>query len=91
MTIYKNYGCLAAEKRIIYTFGAPQPTATCYDKINVDLPDGWHEVATDYGDAVKSPWGAVYWISEVLAGNKRPEFAAYDYEGSLHRYELETV
>lgn len=37
--IYKNYGCLAAEKRNLYTYGAPHATAVCSDKMTVEIPD----------------------------------------------------
>ena len=39
--IYCNYGALAAEKRNVYTYGNPNPTATCWDEITVETPEGW--------------------------------------------------
>ena len=45
--IFKNYGCLAAEKRNVYTYGTEQPTATCADEITVKIPDGWKIVDSE--------------------------------------------
>ena len=39
--IYCNYGCLSAEKRNIYTYGCPDSTATCWDEMTVEIPEGW--------------------------------------------------
>ena len=39
--IYCNYGVLAAEKRKVYTYGMPHPTAACWDEMTVEIPDGW--------------------------------------------------
>ncbi len=52
--IYCNYGVLAAEKRNVYTFGAPHYTATCSDKMTVAIPNGWKIIpqsgGTDIGN-----------------------------------------
>lgn len=44
--IYCNYGVLAAEKRNVYTYGAPEATATCWDEITVEIPEGWNHTKT---------------------------------------------
>lgn len=90
--IYRNYGCLAAEKRIKYTFGAPSSTATCSDRMTVEIPDGW-ELAENYmgQSIVEAPWGWTYMINEVLAGNEYPCFISMDKDMKEHRYMLKVV
>ena len=78
--IYKNYGVLAAEKRNVYTFGAPASTATCSDKMTVVVPDGWELYQNEMGRTmVTAPWGWDYDINEVLTDIKgRAAFRALD-------------
>ena len=80
--IYKNYGCLTAEKRSLYTYGVPHPTAVCSDKMTVEIPDGWTLCETVSGGMiVTAPWGWDYQINEVLAGDTSPLFRAVDKDG----------
>lgn len=77
--IYRNYGCLAAEKRIKYTFSAPNSTATCSDRITVEIPEGWELAENFMGQTiVEAPWGWTYMIDDVLHGDKVPCFIALD-------------
>ena len=78
--IYKNYGVLAAEKRNVYTFGAPHATATCSDKMTVVVPDGWELYQNQMGQTmITAPWGWNYDINEVLTDiNGRAAFRALD-------------
>ena len=42
--IYRNYGCLSAEKRVKYTYGTEAATAVASDELIVSLPEkskGW--------------------------------------------------
>lgn len=90
--IYCNYGVLAAEKRNIYTFGAPHATATCSDKMTVVVPDGWELYQNQMGQTmVTAPWGWSYEINEVLQGNEKPCFYAMDKDMKGHRAHLEEV
>lgn len=90
--IYENYGVLAHEKRSVFTYGVPHSQAVCADKLMVKIPNDWELYTTQTGDkAVTAPWGWNYLINEVLAGNKRPEFNAYDKNMNLKRFELEVV
>lgn len=90
--IYKNYGVLAAEKRNVYTFGAPHATATCSDKITVVVPEGWTIYQNQSGQTmVTAPWGWDYEINEVLHGNEKPCFYALDKNMKGHRVYLEEV
>lgn len=92
LKIFKNYGCLAAEKRAIYTYGAEAETATCSDEITVSVPDGWSIYATVSGGiACEAPWGGRYNINALLEGNEHPYFAAYDNDGKLRRVQLEVT
>ena len=77
--IYCNYGCLSAEKRNVYTYGAPEATATCWDEITVEAPEGWEPYENYMGELmVTAPWGTNYTINEVLEGNEKPCFSDYD-------------
>lgn len=75
--IYKNYGCLAAEKRIIYTYGAEHPTAVTSDRIKVEIPEGWETYKNAYDEIMlTAPWGWNYSVNDVLGGNDCPVFTA---------------
>lgn len=90
--IFKNYGCLAAEKRVIYTYGAEAETAVCSDEITVGIPDGWEVYKTVSGEIVcETPWGGGFGINQLLEGNERPCFSAYDNNGKLHRIQLKVI
>lgn len=90
--IYCNYGVLAAEKRNVYTFGAPHYTATCSDKMTVAIPNGWKIYRNQAGQTlVTSPWGWDYEINEVLQGDEYPYFRAYDKNMNMKVFKLEEV
>lgn len=90
--IYRNYGCLAAEKRNLYTYGAPHATAVCSDKMTVEIPDGWTLSETVSGGViVTAPWGWDYQINEVLAGNDAPMFIARDNDGRGYKRTLKII
>lgn len=90
--LLKNYGCLAAEKRVIYTYGAEAGTAVCSDEITVIVPDGWEAYETVSGEiACETPWGRKCSINDLLEGNEHPYFAAYDNVGKLHRVQLDVI
>ena len=73
--IYKNYGCSAAEKRNVYTYGGQHETAICSDKMLAEIPEGWELAENEMGEQfVIAPWGRGYGIDEVLAGNDAPYF-----------------
>lgn len=52
LKIYCNYGCLSAEKRNVYTYGIPGTTATCWDEMEVEVPEGWEL----YENRMGKPW-----------------------------------
>lgn len=90
--IYRNYGVLAAEKRNVYTYSGEAATATASDELIVEIPDAWKFYENAFGEGmVTSPWGWDYSIDEVLYGNIRPEFRAYDKEMSLRIFPLQVV
>lgn len=90
--IYANYGVLAAEKRIVYTFEAPHATATCSDRMTVAIPDGWEVFQNRAGRTmVTAPWGWDYGIDEVLQGNEYPCFRAYDKGMNMRVFRLEEI
>lgn len=86
--IYKNYGCLSAEKKYIYTYGNPEATAKCYDIISVKIPDGWETYENLAGETIlNSPDRKNYTVHEVLCGDEYPCFRVFGYE----RIRLEVV
>ncbi len=92
--IYCNYGVLTREKRNVYTYGSQHPTATCSDKMTVQLPE--NNVFTIYENnigelIVESSWGWKYDINEVLQGDNQPCFYALDKDGNGHRIYLKEV
>lgn len=92
INFFRNYRCLAAEKRVIYTYGNGAETAIYSEEITVIVPDDWEIYETVSGaTACEAPWGATYGINELLEGNEHPYFAAYDNNGELHRVRLEAV
>lgn len=92
INIYKNYGVLAAEKRVVYTYGSEHCNATCSDVIAVLVPDGWEVFKNSFGqEMISAPWGWSYEINEVLAGNEKPCFYALDPNMKEHTFYLEEV
>ena len=85
LEIYRNFGALTAEKRYIYTFGNPNPTATTWDKLTVKIPDDWDAYENPYGETIiLTPWGQPYTPNELLIGNNAPEFCAVDKNFQQH-------
>lgn len=92
LKIYCNYGCLSAEKRNVYTYGVPGTTATCWDEMEVEVPEGWELYENRIGKTmVASPWGECYEINEVLQGNENPCFYALDNNMNGHREYLRVL
>lgn len=92
INIFKNYGCLAAEKRNIYTYGAEEATAVCSDVLTVEIPNDWEIGKNCHGDPILlSPWGWNYEVNEVLAGNEHPYFIVTDKDGKTHKYKLHVI
>ncbi len=90
--IYKNYGCLASEKRCRYTFGAEHSTAACSEKLTVRIPDGWDWYENEYGCTIlQAPNGFSYKVDEVLFGDAYPYFMTFDRDGKERRERLEVV
>ena len=90
--IYKNYGCLAAEKRNVYTYGAKQPTATCADEIVVKIPEGWKLTESNMGETlIESPWGWTYSPNDLLNGDKKPCFMGYNKNEMIFNIPLEVI
>lgn len=83
MKIYRNYGVLGAEKRIVYTCDAPHCSAIVTDEIEVELPKGWKASKNIAGQTlVKNSRGLVFLMDEILGGSEYPCF--FWYEGMQH-------
>ena len=90
--IYRNYGCLSAEKRSVYTYSNPHATAAAWDKITVEIPEGYEAFENEFGEAIiEAPWGMTYMVNELLAGDEKPMFRAYDTNYKLHQTPLKVV
>lgn len=92
--IYCNYGVLGAEKRNVYTYGVEHSQATTSDKMTVELPE--NQYFSLYENAagelmVEASWGWNYEINEVLSGNSKPCFSAFDKGGKEHRVFLNVI
>ena len=88
-TGYINYGVLSAEKRQVWTANAPHATATCSDKVEIEVPEGWDMFETNGGEVMfTSPWGWDYLPDEILAGNENPYFIVVDKDGNEKRVSL---
>ena len=72
---YINYGCLAAEKRPVFTEGNPQPTATVSEPVEYTVPEGWGCDETEIGHCIDSSNG-VDLYSQRIAGGKRKSAAS---------------
>lgn len=82
LQIFKNYGCLAAEKRAVYTYGAEHPTAVCSDVLTVYIPEDWQIFENELGEVLlTAPWGWNYTVNEVLSGDEKPCFSGMDKNG----------
>lgn len=90
--IYKNYGCLVAEKRVVYTYGAEHPMAVCSDQITVAIPESWGIYESASGETMlESPWGWKYLVNEVLYGNDYPCLGGINSDGKSFKIRLQEV
>ena len=78
---YINYGCLATEKRPLFTAGNPHPTATVSEAVEYTVPEGWVCDETETGIALTAPWGWTYTPNELLQGKESPYLCVINNEG----------
>lgn len=79
LLLYANYGCIAAEKQVIWTYGSPVESAVLSEKYRYKIPEGWKTYETVTGEyAIRAPWGESYHINDILCGNNEPEFRLLD-------------
>lgn len=64
-TIYRNYGVLRAEKRNVYTYGAPHINGVCSDELKVKLLDDcdWKLFENNFGQTMIETLGVGHIIS----------------------------
>lgn len=86
---YINYGCLAAEKRPVFTGGNPHPTAAESEPVEYTVPEGWLCDETETGIVLTAPWGWTYSPNELLEGKENPYFCAINKDGKEIRTKLE--
>lgn len=75
LKIYRNYGCLSAERRYIYTYDIPDRTATCWDEIQCIVPDSL-EIHQNYlgGKNNFFPLGRYLYDKRDFTGKRKPLF-----------------
>lgn len=78
---YINYGCLAAEKRPLFTAGNPHPTATVSEAVEYTVPEGWVCDETEAGTVLTAPWSWAYTPNELLQGKESPYLCVINNEG----------
>ncbi|MGN0345915.1 MAG: hypothetical protein ACI4DU_01385 [Lachnospiraceae bacterium] len=87
--VFRNYGCLTAEKRCVYTVGAQEASAIASDKISVKVPAGWEVFENAFGALVaENGKGDCYMVCDILCGNDSPWFIWTDGDGE-HRVKLD--
>ena len=86
---YINYGCLATEKRPVFTGGNPHPTAAESEPVEYTVPEGWLCDETETGIVLTAPWGWTYSPNELLEGKENPYFCAINKDGKEIRTKLE--
>lgn len=87
-TIFCNYGVIGAEKRNVYTYGAPHAYASCSDKMTVYVPanESFEICESITGELfVSTAWGWDYDINDVLRGDDKPCFRAANKSGDLKK------
>ena len=91
-TIYRNYGCLSAEKRCVYTHKCPADTAVVSDKLTIETPSGWDAYETPAEDLVLTPPdGIPCLLREILCGDEHPCVLRISADGSSHPVRLRVV
>ena len=82
--IFANYGVLAAEKRTVYSYMAPQ--SDIYDDVIVDIYN-------QYGSClVETTWGDRYTVDDVLNDlHDKPLFNALENGNKWHRVYLNII
>lgn len=90
--IFENYGCLAAEKRSVYTVDNHHATAVVWDEMTVSVPEDWEVWESRSGaTGVTTPWGVDYLVREILAGDKEPIFRVTDDNHKERRIPLKII
>lgn len=69
--LYANFGCLAAEKKTVYTYGVEHCHAVCSDRITVKMPEGFEIGENNFGETIiKTPDVNWYTVNELLYTGK---------------------
>lgn len=72
VTIYANYGVLAAENRCIYTHLSTAANADVSEQMAVIIPEKFAPYESESGDVILTIDGYKYTLREVLCGNDHP-------------------
>ena len=70
VTIYANYGMLAAEKRCVYTVN--KTDATVSEPLDVVIPEKFAPAKNAAGEIVVTLDGYNYRLQDVLCGDEQP-------------------
>lgn len=78
---YANYGVLGQEKYIVFSESGECETATCSDKIEITMPEGYKIFENVMSDAlIETPDGNTYLACEIIKGNSEGVYLNY-YDG----------
>lgn len=83
VTIYANYGMLAAEKRCVYT--ASKTDAAVSEPVDVVIPEKFSPAKNSAGEVVVTLDGYDYLLRDVLCGNEHPCIAIPGYTPKYER------
>lgn len=90
--IYKNYGCLSAEKICIFTFGREASTSVTHDVIEVEIPQDFTICENNFGEKLlEYKDGSIFLINELLSGEHTPCLRGYDKNGVNFYYKLKVI
>lgn len=88
LQIFANYGMLAHEGVTVYSAAHGE----IYDRITVELPEGWEPVELIGGQGLESPWGDCYFVDDVIACiNDQPWIDVINADGVEYKRKLHVV
>ena len=89
IALYKNYGVLSSEKKVVYTPYAP--ASDIYDKIKVDVPMRFIAGFNSFGELLIDLKVCTVPLPDVIATNKNGDPIFRWYDGAYHTYVLKEI
>lgn len=94
LEIYANYGVLAHEKKVIYTYPESKSSAKYSEKITVEIPESVKCSENYYGEILLEVPGShyTYLVRELLSSQlNKPALAWIDNQGRQHTAILKVI